>query len=69
MHKPEPTQWTTALKKQVGYGEYMDTVDSEQMEVDRGAERHQKIDWSSCHVEFQGASHVIHENIVQVKDQ
>ena len=28
MCKPEPMQWTTALKRRVGYGEYMDTVDS-----------------------------------------
>lgn len=42
---PEPTQRTTTLKRQVGYGEYMDAEGrSEAMEVDKHVEKRQKLD-------------------------
>ena len=44
MSEPEPTQRTMTLKRRVGYGEYVDAEKSEQMEVDKPAERRQKID-------------------------
>ena len=40
-----PTQRTITLKRRVGYGEYMDAVEtSEHMEVDKHVERRQKLD-------------------------
>ena len=39
MHKPEPTQQTMTLKRQVGYGG-VDAEESEKMEVNK----HQKKD-------------------------
>ena len=44
MWKPELTQRTITLKRRVGYGEYMDAEESEQMEVDKHLEKQQKID-------------------------
>lgn len=38
MWKPEATQRTSTLKRRVGYGEYMEAEESEQMEVDKSVE-------------------------------
>jgi hypothetical protein len=44
MCKPETTQRTTMLKRRVGYGEYMEVEESEEMEVDKHVERRLKLD-------------------------
>ena len=45
MSKRETSQRTMTLKRQVGYGEYMDAEESEhQMEVDKHVQRRLKID-------------------------
>lgn len=44
MFKPETIQRTMTLKRRVGYGEYVEVEESEEMEIDKYVEKRLKID-------------------------